>query len=103
MKRVLVGFFFCALILFSCGKQKEEVLATQDLVPDKETAVKIAEIIWFPIFGNGVLKEKPYLAELKNDSVWLVRGQKKKFLIGGVAYIEINKKDCRILKVSHGK
>ncbi len=91
------------LILFSCSKQKEDVCQTRDLVPDQETAVKIAEIIWLPIFGNDVLEEKPYLAELKNDSVWVVRGQMKKLQLGGVAYVEISKKDCQVLKVSHGK
>jgi hypothetical protein len=74
---------------------------TDDLVPDQQTAIKIAEAIWLPIYGEKVLSEKPYAAELKNG-VWFVNGTLKEEK-GGVAYIEINKKDCKILNVYHTK
>ena len=72
-------------------------------VPDSLSAIKIAEIIWLPIFGRNVLKEKPYRAILINDSIWVVEGTLKKGSKGGVAYIEIQKSDCKILTVTHGK
>lgn len=72
-----------------------------DYVPDAETAKKIAEAVWFPIYGKSILDHKPYNAELKNG-LWVVTGTIGDEL-GGVAYIEIQKKDCKILKVTHGK
>ncbi|OYU92787.1 MAG: hypothetical protein CFE21_22800 [Bacteroidetes bacterium B1(2017)] len=72
-------------------------------VPNQETAIKIAEAIWTPLFGEKVLYFKPYEVTLKNDSIWVVEGTLKDDSKGGVPYIEINKKDCKILLVSHGK
>ena len=75
-----------------------------DYVPDKETAIKIAEAIWLPIYGVKIENNKPFIAQLINDnSTWVVEGTLEKGRLGGVPYIEINKKDCRILKVTHGK
>ncbi|MDR3227048.1 MAG: YbbC/YhhH family protein [Prevotellaceae bacterium] len=70
-------------------------------VPDEETAIKIAETIWYPIYGDVIEYEKPFNAELI-DNVWIVQGTLKTNK-GGAAYIEIQKKDCKILKVAHGK
>jgi len=70
-------------------------------VSDEKTAIKIAEAIWYPIYGDEIYDEKPFKAELK-DSIWIVRGTLN-YDVGGVAYIEIQKSDCKILKVAHGK
>ena len=85
-------------------REKEKEL---NYVPNKEIAEKIAEAIWLPIYGESVLSEKPYHAELTypaglNVGVWVVMGTLKTE-VGGVAYIEIQKSDCKILKVTHGK
>ena len=71
-------------------------------VPDKEMAMKIAEAIWLPIYGEEVLEEMPYIVNLKDDSLWIVTGTLHADM-GGVAYIEIQKSDCKILRVIHGK
>lgn len=76
---------------------------TIDYVPNQETAVKIAEAIWLPIYGEKVLSFKPYKAVLKDNTVWIVEGTLPKGMKGGTPYIEINKEDCRIIKVTHGK
>ena len=41
--------------------------------------------------------------KLKNSDVWVVEGTLAKSLMGGVPYIEIQKSDCKILVVTHGK
>jgi len=74
----------------------------KEYVPDENTAKKIAEAIWFPIYGESVLNQKPYKAELKGN-VWIVTGTLSDSIDGGVAYIEIQKSDCKVLKVTHGK
>ena len=72
-----------------------------DLVPDEETAIKVAEAIWLPIYGRFIYKSKPFKATLK-DGIWIVKGTLKKSK-GGVPYAEIQKSDCKFLKVTHTK
>ena len=45
-------------------------------VPDNETAIRIAEAIWIPIYGDEIYERKPFIAELIGDSVWAVAGRK---------------------------
>src|SRR5215471_13748030 len=60
-------------------------------VPDKETAVRIAEAVWIPIFGAAKIEtEKPFAASLSNN-VWTVTGSLLKGQPGGVASAEISK------------
>jgi hypothetical protein len=74
-----------------------------DVVPNEATAIKIAEAIWLPRYGTKIYDEKPFKAELKDSSVWIVKGTLPRGLKGGTAYIEIQKRDCKILKVTHYK
>lgn len=71
-------------------------------VPNAETAIKVAEAIWLPIYGDKIYNSKPFKATLRNNEVWIVEGtlhtQK-----GGVPYAEIQKSDCKVLKVIHTK
>ena len=75
---------------------------TMNYVPDKETAKKIAEAIWLPIYGERIYNQKPYVVSLANN-IWIVKGTIPEGRRGGVAYIKIRKTDCKILKVIHGK
>lgn len=84
--------------IFTTNKSSER----NGYVPDAETAIKIAEAAWFPIYGKEVLDEKPFQAILQNDSIWIVEGTLHDEL-GGVAHAEIQRKDGKILKVIHGK
>lgn len=99
IKYLLVFFFIlCSLAIVNGQVSHPD---EDGYVPDKETAIKIAEAIWLPVFGEKIYKNKPFIAELKKG-VWIVQGtlhaQK-----GGVPYIEIQKKDCKVLKITHGK
>jgi hypothetical protein len=83
-------------------KENNDML-TINYVPNEETAVKIAEAVWLPIYGEKIHQQKPYIVSLIDDKVWIVKGSISENIRGGVAYIEIQKKDCKILKVIHGK
>lgn len=72
-------------------------------VPDVATAIKIAEAIWLPIYGKGIYDKQPFRASLKNDSIWIVEGSLQPDELGGVPYAEIQKSDCKIIKVIHTK
>src|ERR1700694_3852686 len=105
-KALVFVLFFITLISF-CGifqsvAMKKGFLINTDYVPNAETAIKIAEAVWLPIYGEKIYENKPFKAKLKNSNVWIVQGTLKNDL-GGVPYIEIQKKDCKILKVYHGK
>ena len=80
----------------------ESCLPAGGYVVDDKTAVKIAEAVWLSIYGENIYKEKPFVAELRND-VWTVTGTIPDKSIGGVAEIDIAKKDGRIVRVIHGK
>ena len=75
---------------------------SRDYVPDGETAIKIAEAIWLPIYGKKIYDNRPFIAKLRDSSVWVVEGTLNSAK-GGVPYMEIQKSDCKILKVFHGK
>jgi hypothetical protein len=102
MKNIFISIIM--LITLSTKSVEINYNDTLDYVPNEETAKKIAEAIWIPIYGENIKKLKPYKAYLEeNKTVWVVMGTLPKGKLGGVPYIKINKKDCRILKVTHGK
>jgi len=74
----------------------------EGFVPDQATAIRIAEAVWIPIYGEAeIAGEKPFNARLQGG-IWVVTGTLHADL-GGVAHAEISKRDARIIRVSHGK
>ena len=81
-------------------------------VPDSRTAVRIAEAVLIPVYGEtNIESERPFTATLK-DEVWTVtgtlhcpdgKGGITQSCVGGVAEVRIAKKDARILYMLHGK
>ena len=76
---------------------------SRGMVPDKETAIKIAESVWYPIYGSQIYTEQPFVAELEGDTVWFVRGSLPKGRVGGCAEIRLRKSDAAVLDVNHEK
>jgi hypothetical protein len=118
MKKHILLYSILAIFLISCNSKaqekdekkfilekkvtKKDNLILKDLVPNAETAIKIAEAIWLPIYGKKIYEKKPFIAKLINSNVWVVEGTVHSTK-GGAPYIEIQKKDCKILKVYHEK
>ena len=71
-------------------------------VPNELTAVRIAETVLVSIFGEKIYKQKPYRINLIKDSIWVINGSVPGGGYGENAYIEIRKKDGKILKVIMG-
>ena len=82
-------------------------------VPDSKTAVKIAEAVLVPLYGEStVLRERPFTAKLKGD-VWTIEGTMycegpdgklvPGICPGGVAVVQLSKTDGRILSLVHYK
>jgi hypothetical protein len=72
-------------------------------VPDEKTAIAIAEAVLKPVYGDEHIRgEEPFHATLKGD-VWTVDGYLPPNMAGGVATVQINRIDGRILYMMHGK
>ena len=74
------------------------------LVPDEQTAIKIAEAVLFPIYGEKIIRgEKPYVVKLA-DGKWTIDGSMPKApdLLGGTFHIVISQRDGQVLEIHHG-
>ena len=80
------------------------------VVPDAETAVVIAEAVLTPVYGRKqVGSEKPFKATLKGET-WEVEGSLHcerlgggpHDCVGGVALVDISKRDGRVTRITHG-
>jgi len=76
---------------------------SEGLIPTADLAFEIAEPVLKNIYGiNQIESEKPFSINLEND-IWIIEGNLKVGLLGGVAYMEIRKSNAEILKVIHTK
>jgi hypothetical protein len=83
------------------GGKEPSFKPRQGYVPDEQTAIKIAEAVWLPIYGEDVLKdERPFRAYLK-DGVWIVSGTLPTGALGGTAEARISKSTGCILRIIH--
>jgi hypothetical protein len=82
----------------------DQLVPAAGFVPNAETAIRIAEAVWVPIYGEKLIaSEKPFKATLRDD-VWIVTGADlPEGSLGGVAEAHISKRDGRILRVVHGQ
>lgn len=110
---------FTAVCLFSLGAPVEESWAQtvlrgeidriyeKDIVPDPETAARIAEAVAIPIYGRANIERQLPLAATPKGEVWIVVGSLHSSWfsrsVGGVVEVQINKRDGRIVAISHGK
>jgi hypothetical protein len=78
------------------------------LVPNAETAVKIAEAVLIPVYGERqVLSERPFKATLSGDN-WTAAGTLHcsppgVHCVGGTAEVKISKASGQILHMIHYK
>lgn len=97
---------FTAVLLSLAGalaNAQMPYVSRQGFVPDPTTAVLIAEAILTPIYGvDEISRQQPFTATEVN-SQWLVVGSIKNNEAGGVASIVIDKKDGRIIRVTHSR
>ena len=82
--------------------REENVYPRNGYVSNEETAAKIAEAVWLSIYGERIYNQRPYNVNLFKDSIWIVNGYVPLGTHGENAYIEIRKKDGRILRVFMG-
>jgi hypothetical protein len=75
------------------------------LIPDEVTATRVAEAVWTPFYGEKLVQaEKPFRATLVGDR-WTVKGTLPTAgnMAGGTLLLELDKRDGRILRMTHGQ
>lgn len=119
-KRLMyIVFFIVLLFLVNCDnsikKQSKNYkysnikVLPDHAIPDTNTAVKIAEAIWIAKYGLDVLRQRPYeiILEKEKDTVWHIEGtayfseDSNMISVGGVAYLSIRSRDCKIIELYH--
>jgi hypothetical protein len=100
LRMFLIGLIFVATI---CSAQRFSYVPQAGFVPDKDTAIRIAEAVLLPVYGKKIIAdERPFSAVLQGDT-WRVLGHLDERTDGGVAEVEISKSDGRILHMAHSK
>lgn len=76
----------------------------EGVIPDPQTAANLAEIILFPIYGEQtIIKQRPYKVQLQNNHLWSISGTLPSGSEGGCFHLLVEKKDGKILLISHEK
>jgi len=106
---------FCGLVLLSSalgqGRRSDAgYVPAGGYVPNEVVAVKIAEAVLIPVYGEEhIVSERPFHATLKDD-VWTVegtltcpdgKGGTTTICEGGTAEVKLSKRDARILSMIH--
>jgi hypothetical protein len=74
--------------------------AHEGLVPDRETAIKIAEVVLFRLFGEDTITaQRPYTVK-EEDFIWWINGNIPKEKLGFTFKIAISKQTGAILHLS---
>ena len=101
IKLLRIFTVFLVFVSFSYGYADKPPLPSSGVIPDEITAVKVAEVIFLPIYGKEeVNKFLPYHAQFK-DGVWTVYGTLKPNSVGGTPQLKIQKKDGKVIEVWH--
>lgn len=75
-----------------------------DALPNMDIAFHVAFTILSGIYGKDHCEEYyPYKGYLLNNSVWVFYGTKQTLTEGGFPYIEINKHDGKVIRLTHYK
>lgn len=105
-KKLILNALLIGLTLYftNCQNDKPHQWKPENgYIVDSESAIKLAEIVWLNVYGSKIKDRKPFKASLKGGNIWVVEGTLSNNTLGGVPYIEIQKSDGKVLKVTHGK
>ncbi|HSP07311.1 MAG TPA: YbbC/YhhH family protein [Acidobacteriota bacterium] len=107
-KRFLLPMVLVSVFAFGYSQAQSDssVQPKSGFVPNAETAVKIAEAVLVPVYGEKkILAERPFNAKLGGD-VWTVIGSLHcgaPHCVGGTAEVKISKSSGQILQMVHYK
>lgn len=85
-------------------KEGKGYVPSDGFVPDKKTALRVAEAILISVYGEQqIAKEQPLEIALVDNDVWLIWGTMHKKVLGGTAVIKISKRTGKVLYLGHGQ
>lgn len=94
------------MLFFSLSANAHGHLPENGVLTTEESAIKVAETILMNVYGDKVLEERPFKAKLEGN-VWIISGTfhcpQGAGCKGGVAHIEIDKKDGKVKSIIHDK
>ncbi len=97
----LLGLF--GMLKLASAQRPHSYIPASGFVPDSATATRIAEAVLIPVYGQEqVAAERPLFCAL-SGGVWTCRGRLAAGKVGGVAEVQISKRDARILRMTHGR
>ena len=85
------------------GQDSVSYIPPHGFVASAETAIKIAQAVLEPIYGAEQIRRQLPLTAVLDKEAWIVQGSLPTGTRGGVALIEIAKRDGRIIRVTHGR
>ena len=101
--RVCTFYLLFSLANTHVASAQKLQLPPNGVIPDEDTAVKVAHIMFLPIFGTeNVDKFLPYHAQCKHG-IWTVYGTLKPGSQGGTPMVRIRKKDGKVLEIWHSQ
>jgi len=99
LARPLTALALALAALMGCDDGTSVRRPPSGFVPDEATAVRIAEAVWLPIYGEAIAAKKPFKATLQGG-VWFVNGTAASGQ-RGVPQAQILAADASILRVAH--
>lgn len=105
-KRTILGKSYAEQELKSVltDKSQHNVIDNKTaIIKDSLTAINVAEPILFSIYGkDNIINQRPYEIYFI-DSYWVIGGTLPKEYLGGTFLIIIDSRDCKIIRITHGK
>ena len=99
-------FMVTALTFLASASHAKNNLPEKGIAATEEAAIRLAEAILINVYGPEITSERPFVIKLK-DGFWIISGSihcpAGSNCKGGVAHIEIAKKDGRVRNVIHDK
>ena len=97
----------CCLVSRSVGLSKglPPTAIENGVVPDAKTAIKIANAVLVPIYGEDqIASERPFRADLV-EGLWVITGTLHggPFVFGGIAHVKISKSTGQIEELWHSR
>jgi hypothetical protein len=106
LAKTITPLLLVVLVLSLTGNamaEEHSYVPDAGFVPNEETAIRIAEAVLTPIYGADVIShERPFTATLR-DGLWTVVGSSHPGTVGGVALVQISRKDGHIQRVTHSR
>ncbi|MFS4458811.1 NTF2 fold immunity protein [Bdellovibrio sp. HCB2-146] len=104
MSKKIITFIVSSLLASIVSASDK--LPENGVLPNEEAAIRTAESILVNVYGDKILNQRPFKARLEND-VWKITGTfhcpSGANCKGGVATIELNKRDGKVKNLVHNK